>query len=243
MNDHSDGMEPAIEPLPEQPGTGTWGNAAIAAGSAAILGPAGPGLSATVTAALALWADRLRTRESDQTGQMLGAAAQTAGLEPEEVVKRIIEDENLTLLMAEAIEAARRSRVEGKAAALGRSLGAILEDDALIDREAIWIRVLAVVEPPHIRVLQAYVQPRETPAGEDTEWTAKAPVRVSEVAHGLGLEEAVLPLVQDLIGVGLLMTPTLRHQPTVTPSAFDQILTVTKLGLELFQRLSAPTTE
>ncbi|WP_193341954.1 hypothetical protein [Pseudarthrobacter sp. AB1] len=59
------------------------------------------------------------------------AARRESSLSVEEVVEQLIERDEIVLLAAEAIDAARRTRLPGKARALGASRGSLLaEPDA-----------------------------------------------------------------------------------------------------------------
>ncbi len=172
---------------------------------------------------------------------MLHAASLQAAIDPQKLAERIIERDDFALLAAEAIDSARRSRLDGKAAALGRSLGTLLQDDALIDKESIWIRILSVVEAPHVRVLKHFISAKITKSG--IYWSPGTALSVQTVSDALGLGDAILPLVQDLLRCGLLMEPggveggLTAHR--VIPDSFSAELIATQLGAELFIRLEA----
>ncbi|WP_416405462.1 hypothetical protein [Arthrobacter sp. LFS091] len=246
MNSQDDDMEPTFSPLPEQIGTGPLGKGAVAA-SAAAVSIAFPPIAipvAGVTAALQAYGDRLNKHQQERIDQVVGAASGKSGLTPIELINRCTEDEDLRLAFAEAVDAARRSRLQGKAASLGNALGAILSDDALIDQETVWIRILSVVEPPHIRVLRGWVYPSTEPGSDTPAWSSNGTRAVFDVAGQLSIGHGILPLVQDLIGAGLLMAPLIMHQPNVyQPGDFNRMLAATGLGVELFARLQDGGTE
>lgn len=74
-------------------------------------------------------------------------------------------------------------------------------------------------------------------------WGTGPILKVSEVGDRLGLQEAVLPLIEDLTRSGLLMHPGAEgmapekglYEP---PDAFGQPVKATTLGAQLFARLS-----
>lgn len=239
-----------IDPLPEQIGLGPAGKGALAAGTA-LLSAAFPPAAiplAGVSASLQALGERLSDMQQQKTQELLQAAAAESSLDAEEVVTRLIEQPEFVLLAAEAIDAARRTRLEGKAKALGASLGALIADDALLDLESVWVRILATVEPPHIRILKFFLEHTATMGTGSTLWGTGPIMKVSDVGEALGLNEAALPLVQDLVRAGLLMDPGAEGMDTETgayeiPDAFSQPVKATPLGAQLFARLSSAAVE
>ena len=237
----------AIEPLPQQVGLGPGGKASMAA-AAAGLNLAIPGITvptAAVTAGILALGDKLNKQQERRLLEVLKAAAEKAGTNAEEVIQHLLEREDLILLAAEAIDAARRSRLEGKARALGQSLGSILADDALIDLESVWIRILSTVEPPHIRILGMLLEHTATMGTGSELWGTGPMLKVSDIGDRLGLQEAVLPLIEDLMRSGLLMDPGAEGLVTedegiyeLAPDAFGRPVKATTLGAQLFARLS-----
>ncbi|CAN7331925.1 hypothetical protein [Arthrobacter sp. LjRoot14] len=225
----------------DQIGTGTGGKVLLAAGGAA-LGALVPALGVPIaagTAALEVLREKLQKQQEKRMEILIQAASTQAETDPVKLVERIVQSDDLALLAAEAIDAARRTRLDSKAASLGRSLGAILQDDALIDKESIWIRILSVIEPPHIRVLKYFVTGKKLRNGS-TYWKPGLAVSVQTVSDGLGLEDAVLPLVQDLLRCGLLMNPGGIDGGTaerLVPDSLSEEPRATQLGAELFKRL------
>ena len=76
-------------------------------------------------AALQAVGDRLNTLQHVRTSELLAAVSTESSLTPEKVVRALLDRDDLVLLAAEAIDAARRSRLPGKAATLGQSLGSV----------------------------------------------------------------------------------------------------------------------
>ncbi|WP_353710737.1 hypothetical protein [Arthrobacter sp. K5] len=247
-DDQYEDIEPETEPLSEQFGTGEGGKIFLAAVGAA-LGAAAPEMSvpiATGVAALDGLREKVHKQQKRRHGTVLHAASEKTRTSPEDVVRRITENDTYALLAAEALDAAGRTRLDSKVASLGRSLGTLLRDDALVDKESIWIRILSVIESPHVRVLKYFVTGKKLGKGL-THWTPGTEVSVRTVSEGLGLEDAVLPLVQDLLRCGLLMVPGGidggNAESVYTPDALNEVLMATQLGAELFERLELAAEE
>lgn len=182
-----------------------------------------------MSASLQALGERLSDMQKQRTHELLQAAAAESCLDTEEVITRLIENLEFVLLTAEAIDAARRTRLDGKAKAPGASLGALIADDALLDLESVWIRILATVEPPHIKILKFFLEHTATMGTGSTPWGTGPIMKVSEVGEALGLNEAVLPLIQDLIRAGLVMDPVAEGVGTETGTyviadAFSRLL-------------------
>ncbi|WDF33530.1 hypothetical protein PTW37_00910 [Arthrobacter agilis] len=239
--------EPEIEKLPAQYGTGVGGKIAIA-GAVATLSAAIPPAAiviAMVGAGLQHWGEKLDKLNDERTGELIGHAASRSNLLPAEVVERLLKDDSFILLATEALEAARKTRMKEKVKSLGDSLGALVADNALIDSESIWIRILASIERPHVRLLNLFLHGSTVKDGS-TYWRPSGPVNVRDAAKALGLEDAVLPLVQDLIRNGLVMSPGISPSslesgliPTseVSADGLNSNFVATWLGANLFKRL------
>lgn len=239
--------EPDIEVLPPQHGTGAVGKIAIAGATTALSAAIPPAAIVIAMAGTSLleWGERLGNLDKERTGELIGYAAAKSNLQPDEVVEKLLKDDNFILLATEALEAARRTRIKEKIKSLGDSLGAIVVDDARIDSESIWVRILASVEGPHIRLLSLFLDGSRLEDGS-TYWKPLGPINVRDAANTLGLEDAVLPLVQDLLRNGLIMSPgidpgTLESGliPTseLAADGLNSRLVATWLGAELFTRL------
>lgn len=237
-----------IEPLPKQIGTGPTGKAALAAGAAA-LNVWVPGITvpeAGVTAALQALGDKLSKQQEARLFELRESASLVTELPVEEVVHQLTAREDLVLLAAEAIDVARRSRLSGKATAPGRCLGNMLNDDARIDTESIWLRIIAVVEPPHLWLLKSVMdstgpdgvrERRKNAAG--TGQPGRNTASLADVGRSLGLEGAAsLPLLQDLVSCGLVFTDDIRHMRWTILEVIDQEIYVTLLAPQLLRRLA-----
>lgn len=231
---------PTIEPLPPQVGRGLAGKG-LTAGATSLLASAFPPLAPVIvgtSAAMQAFGDRLNQRQQESLANLVQSAQNECGMDAEEVVKRLAEDEDLCLLAAEAFDAARRSRLKTKAAALGTSLGSLLADATLIDLESVWIRIISVLEPPHVRILALFLEHTATMGTGSTIWGTGHTMRISEVGSQTGLNEAALPLIQDLMSAGLLVEVPPNGLVIGGPDAFGREVRATTLGAQAFARLS-----
>lgn len=241
------GEMPSINPLPHQYGLGPVGKGVLAS-VVALVGAAYPPAAiplAGAGASLQAVGERLNALQQARTAELLTAASQESDLSFEKVVEELLERDDLVLLAAEAIDSARKTRLPGKAKALGQSLGALLADDALIDLESVWVRIISVVEPPHIRILGMLLEHTTTMGTGSKLWGAGTILKVSAIGDRLGLQEAVLPLIEDLTRTGLVMDPGGEGMETehegifnLPPDAFGRPVKATTLGAQLFARLS-----
>lgn len=102
-----------------------------------------------------------RIRQAIERGdhKVVGVACRAAGLSPEELFKRISDDEELQVLTIKAIEAATRTGWEHKVSALGRSLayGLLSSDQAEVRGEQLIMAAIADIEVPHLSLLDLAV--------------------------------------------------------------------------------------
>lgn len=96
----------------------------------------------------------------------LNAASRTSALDLVEVLRRVTLNDDRLALFGEAIFAAAQSAVAAKVRVLGRGLasGAIASDDARVDEERVWVRILLDVEAPHLRILEHLARPVDATA-------------------------------------------------------------------------------
>lgn len=123
----------------------------IAALSAAnpVMGIAAAALGPSLELAVETWREQVAMRSA----RTMAAAADASGLGVDDAINRLLALPEGIPLLAEALNAAARTTLEAKVEALGRSLGNLAADPAVIDSESIWIRILADIEPPHVRVM------------------------------------------------------------------------------------------
>ncbi|MDP9358460.1 MAG: hypothetical protein M3R02_24870 [Chloroflexota bacterium] len=127
------------------------------AGAVAAIQVVDPGWGIAASAALPalqVAITRWQQVQADRAIETLNAAAEEAGLGADDLIDRLIADEERLSLLAAALNAATSTAMRAKIAALGRSLGALAVDSARIDPETVWIRILSDIEAPHVRILQ-----------------------------------------------------------------------------------------
>lgn len=160
----------------------TWGIAAAAAE---------PALVAAV--------QHLQGLQARRHMRVVEVAAETAGVTVDELIQRLTANDQNLVLLANALSAASRTGLETKVAALGRSLGALASDPALVDPEAIWIRILSDIEPAHLRVMLR-LQP-DQPGSPDEGIFVRRP----ELLDITGSDELAYAILQTLSSHGLAM--------------------------------------
>lgn len=140
-------------------------SAAVAAGGAAIDSPlaglAAAGLLPFVDEAVRRW----QARQARNVARALEVAVDSAAVPPEDLLRRLTGDPSRLALFGEALTAAATSAVDSKVRVLGRALasGALAEDEALVDEERLWTRILLDIEAPHLRIMDYLMRddPRE----------------------------------------------------------------------------------
>jgi hypothetical protein len=149
----------------DEPAPGTAGEslaAFILAAGAAAVGSADPSLAAVAAGAggaAMLWVPRLmqavRTFRANNLARTALAATESTGRSLEEIATVASQDPFRQQLTADFLEAASRAAYDAKLLALGRSWakGVLTPDDAERAREQQFIRSIARLEYPHIRLL------------------------------------------------------------------------------------------
>jgi len=134
--------------------------AGLAAGYAGpIAGAAASGAAPAVLAGMDYISATIGSRRLEHATEMLGDAADEFGADtPEEFVKFVqaaVSDEQHQELLARALTIAQDTAMRDKRRALGRVLAsAATETGTKVDDELLFIRVLADLDPPHIRCLR-----------------------------------------------------------------------------------------
>ena len=131
---------------------------AVLTGSAGMLGPdagaAATALAPAMEAVLSRVAGRLSQRRYRHAAETLMDAADASSEPVEELVEKAVSDERRHELLARALGVAQDTSLRDKRRALGRALAAgIAGDDARIDDELLFIRAIADLDEPHIRLL------------------------------------------------------------------------------------------
>jgi hypothetical protein len=96
--------------------------------------------------------DGLRDRYAGRAEQVVREAV--AGLDDEEVSRRLAHEDILDAAFAAAVEAGARSGLESKRRLLGRVVRRALEDSALVDQAVLLVGILAQIDAPHVTCLE-----------------------------------------------------------------------------------------
>lgn len=238
MSQH-DEEDPAIEEPTAQVGAGPWGDAALTAGASLLGGmlpPAAPYIAGGVVLLREL-GKKVSGHVAKRDGLLLDSGSRASGLDPAILVERLLLDEELTMLAASAIDAARRSRMPEKARMLGRCLGTLAADDARIDEEALWVDIIARIERPHLKVASLFV-------GDGGRFGTGQPLPLilppknpESIGEATGLGALVMPLIQDLLLVGILIKPGAEGMTYGMPDAYKEGVKAGPLVGELLSRL------
>jgi hypothetical protein len=96
----------------------------------------------------------LSQRRVRHAGQNLEDGAEAVGEPVEQFVQRAVSDERGAELLARTLTVAQDTALRDKVRALGRALAAgIAGGDVKIDDELLFIRAVADIDTPHIRLL------------------------------------------------------------------------------------------
>lgn len=204
-----DEEDPPIEEPIAQVGVGPWGDAVLAA-SASLLGVLVPPAAPYIAGGIVLLGDfgkRVSGHVAKRDELLLDSGARASGLEPAILIERLLIDEELTMLAASAIDASRRSRMHEKARMLGRCLGAIAADNALIDEEALWVDIIGRIERPHLKVASLFVGDGGKFGNGQPLPLILPPKSPEAIGEATGLGALVMPLIQDLLLAGILIKP------------------------------------
>ncbi len=238
MRPYDEDAFPIEEPLP-QVGAGPWGDAALAA-SASMLGGLIPPAAPFVAGGAILLMDfgkRVSGHIARRDKLLLDSGAHFSGLNPATLIERLLADEELTMLAATAIDASRRSRMSEKARMLGTCLGSLAADDARIDEESLWVDIIARLERPHIKVASLFV-------GDGGRFGTGQPLPLilppktpEEIGEDTGLGPLVMPLIQELLLMGILIRPGAEGLSIGGPDSYSEGVKAGPLVGELFGRL------
>lgn len=182
---------------PEEHDDASLSARAVAAALAAALGAIDPALGVLAAGALPFLDagfERVRQRQRLSCGYTVHVAAEEAGLEPEELVERLIADPQRTLLLAGALETASQTAWKYKLRTLGWALstGALTDDDAKVMEETGWTRILRTFEAPHLRILMHLTR-------DDTELPGHmVAARRSELQEVSGFTQLIGPALAGL---------------------------------------------
>jgi hypothetical protein len=215
-------------------------SAAALTGLASLLGPDATVVATTLQpiteSALQAAARLIRERWNRNSAEMLADAAQAASESPEELLIKAVSDDRRHELLARAIGTAQDTALRDKRRALGRALAAgIAGDDAQIDDELMFMRAIADLDAPHIRVL-ALMASEQAQAGQQSGSPFHAGWSPATIAaRDPGLRDTVPALMWTLEAHGLIAAMTASTPWLPSRQAYN----LTAAGRRLLDRLEA----
>jgi hypothetical protein len=220
---------------------------AVAAGAVGLMGPEATamatGMSPLALAGLKRISQAIRSRRLEHATETLTDGADAFGAKSAEefvaFVEAAVSDEEHQELLARALTIAQDTAMRDKRRALGRALAAAASDiGTKVDDEVLFIRVLAELDEPHIRVLR--ITSTIPPHLQATSRHLDRPVRQwypSSIAEAdPGLEGAAWALLETLERHGLLWT----SGEQLTPNGMEPEYTITPYGEWFLTRLAEP---
>jgi hypothetical protein len=217
---------------------------AVLTAGAGLLGPDAGATATALTPALETVLSRvvgsISRWRAHHAAETLEDAAEAAGAPVEQLVQEAVSDERREELLARTLTIAQDTALRDKRRALGRALAAgIKGDDAKIDEELLFIRAVADIDTPHIRLL-SLMAGDYIPPGKVSGSIFHGGWLLPTIAAGdPGLGEVVPALLATLESHGLV-----RALQSSTPWAAAQAAhNVTNAGRMLLERLAAEGSE
>jgi hypothetical protein len=141
---------------------------AVLAAGAGLLGPdagaAATAFTPTMEVALTQVAAVIGQRRFRHAAETVVDASETSGCSVEELLGKAVSDDRRHELLSRALGVAQDAALRDKRRALGRALAAGIEgDDARIDDELLFIRAVADVDVPHIKLLKVLSEDQPFP--------------------------------------------------------------------------------
>lgn len=186
-------------------------------------------------------------RRVENAAETLMDAAEDAGAHTDEEITQFIEDavsdERRQELLARALIIAQDTAMRDKRRALGRALAnGVADNGTLVDEELQFIRVLADLDEPHIRVLRIMLS---TPAHLDAMRRQMQAVGRGDIRQWYpwsiaqtdpGLAESAWALLRVLEQHNLVWS----NGEHLTPTGMEPEYTITPYGEWFLERLSDP---
>lgn len=97
------------------------------------------------------YAQAVNERATARRQMFVGELLEDSGLEPDDVIKRLHEDERLSALFETALDTVARSAYESKLLLLARVVAQAIDDKASIDDSILLAATIRELEPPHVR--------------------------------------------------------------------------------------------
>lgn len=172
--------------------------------TAALIGAAAPALAPWVAGG-ATWVKALGPKLNEHQDKnldtlMLEARASSL-MKFEDFAATIENDPERMLHFIAACDAARRTALDEKIRALGRAVGDLARDDALIDESAIWISILSQVDAPHVRVVLSLFENDDFEHPERRYGYART---TSDLQRRVGMSSAISVLINTLLSLGIM---------------------------------------
>jgi hypothetical protein len=129
-----------------------------AGATVSLLGPDASVVAATATPGItvtlsAIW-EKVAERRIRHVEETLVDAAETASMTLEQFLEMAVSDDRSHELLARVVIVAQDTAMRDKRRALGRALAAgVAGDSARVDEELLFVRAIADLDPPHIRLL------------------------------------------------------------------------------------------
>lgn len=204
-------------PLIEKVAIATWPNVGvISAGALTTGGLTGSASDMVVTGAAGLATEfmrqlhevisRERTSRIEETIEM---AAEIAGELPQSLVDQVLENPRLAELAVTVLEAAALKAESVHRKALAKCLANGLDDNVLIDAEALVARVLRALTVPHIELLARMSVPQPKALAHYSRWPVYD-VETLEKAKP-GMAPVLDPLIAALLTQGLVFQKGSNH--------------------------------
>lgn len=214
-------------------------SAAALTGLAGLLGPdaaaAATALSPALEAVLSHVAGRIKQRWNRNTAETLADAAEASGEPVEDLLLKAVADDRRHELLARALGIAQDAALRDKRRALGRALAAgIAGDDARIDDELLFIRAVADIDAPHIRLLALISDDQPFPGRLSGSVFHGGWSLGTIAARDRGFGEALPALIGTLESHGLIQALRSSTPYQSSTAAYS----ITAAGSQLLQRLA-----
>jgi hypothetical protein len=215
---------------------------AVLAGGAALLGQdmgaVATALTPAMEAAATLVVRSLGQRRTRHAAEALEYGADAAGEPIEQFAEKAVADERRQELLARTLTIAQDTALLDKRRALGRALAAgIGGDDAKIDEELLFVRAIADIDTPHIRLLSLIASELILPGSESGSVFHSGWSLATMMARDPGLGEAIPALLWTLESHGLVRTA--NNPATWSDVGTKPPYNVTTAGRTLLDRLKA----
>jgi hypothetical protein len=181
--------------------------------------------------------DTLGHRRYQHAAQTLTDAADAACDALEDFVKKAVADDRRHELLTRALSIAQDTALRDKRRALGRALAAgIVGDDACVDDELLFIRTVADVDAPHIRLL-GLLAAQTAMAGQKSGNVFQAGWSLDAIAAAdPGLGDAV-PALLSTLRLHALITDEEPVTMYRGPGAVSTCYNITESGRQFLNRL------